>query len=743
MTSEVTTADKIRLLPWNIALNATNNVFAQFTFFGSAFILFLNELGANNSQIGVLLSMMPFFGIIALFIAPAVARYGYKRTFVTFFGVRKLAAAGLLLTPLVLSEYGSEAALALVTGVMVFFALARAVAEVGMYPWSQEYIPPSIRGKHSALNDMVSRVTGIIAIGVGGYILSLGTGLDRFATLFAIAFVFGMIAVWCASHLPGGAPVQTRSVSYRGFFQALKDRNFTLYVVGLGVATFGGAPLAFLPLFMQRQVGLSDSAVVWLQIGTIIGGLSATYLLGWAADRYGSKPVMMTGLYARALLPLGWLLMPRESEWSLPIALVIAAVWGIVEIAWAIGSGRLLFTRVVPLEKRGEYMAVFYASVGIIGGTSQIISGALLDLTEGISGQFLIFSLDQFTPLFIGSLILTSISALFFRRVQADSDVSVGEFAGLFMHGNPVLALETVMRYYRARDERTAVAVTERMGQTRSPLTVDELLEALKDPRFNVRFEAIVSIGRMGPEPRLAAALNKVLDGTEISLSVVAAWALGRMGDESALPTLRAGLDSSYRSLQAHCARALGTMRDQSVAPLLLERLEAETDKGLRMAFASALGNLRYRPGLPIILDMMAEMENEGARMELALAAARMAEGEPEFIRLWRALRSDTGTGASQGMMSLRRRLDRTAPPELRMAIEVCANSFARNQLDEGAAQLALIIPQLAPAHADDPQGLILRMTAGQLGAGGAERMEYLILALLMFQLPDSIRVQA
>ena len=365
MTSEVTTADKIRLLPWNIALNATNNVFAQFTFFGSAFILFLNELGANNSQIGVLLSMMPFFGIIALFIAPAVARYGYKRTFVTFFGVRKLAAAGLLLTPLVLSEYGSEAALALVTGVMVFFALARAVAEVGMYPWSQEYIPPSIRGKHSALNDMVSRVTGIIAIGVGGYILSLGTGLDRFATLFAIAFVFGMIAVWCASHLPGGAPVQTRSVSYRGFFQALKDRNFTLYVVGLGVATFGGAPLAFLPLFMQRQVGLSDSAVVWLQIGTIIGGLSATYLLGWAADRYGSKPVMMTGLYARALLPLGWLLMPRESEWSLPIALVIAAVWGIVEIAWAIGSGRLLFTRVVPLEKRGEYMAVFYASVGI------------------------------------------------------------------------------------------------------------------------------------------------------------------------------------------------------------------------------------------------------------------------------------------------------------------------------------------------------------------------------------------
>ena len=33
-------------------------------------------------------------------------------------------------------------------------------------------------------------------------------------------------------------------------------------------------------------------------------GLLATYLVGWAADRYGSKPVMMSGLFLRALLPL-------------------------------------------------------------------------------------------------------------------------------------------------------------------------------------------------------------------------------------------------------------------------------------------------------------------------------------------------------------------------------------------------------------------------------------------------------
>ena len=67
MAAELTNAEKIRRLPWNIALNATNNVFATLTFFGSAFVLFLNKLGASNSDIGFLLSLLPFSGIVALF----------------------------------------------------------------------------------------------------------------------------------------------------------------------------------------------------------------------------------------------------------------------------------------------------------------------------------------------------------------------------------------------------------------------------------------------------------------------------------------------------------------------------------------------------------------------------------------------------------------------------------------------------------------------------------------------------
>src|SRR5215468_11038616 len=123
MNRVLTNAEKIRRLPWNTALNATNNVFAQLTYFGPAFVLFLNELKFTNTQIGFLLSLLPFMGLVALVIAPAVARFGYKRTWLIFFGTRKVVTAGLLLVPWVMGRFGAGTALLLVAILMAAFAL--------------------------------------------------------------------------------------------------------------------------------------------------------------------------------------------------------------------------------------------------------------------------------------------------------------------------------------------------------------------------------------------------------------------------------------------------------------------------------------------------------------------------------------------------------------------------------------------------------------------------------------------
>jgi HEAT repeat protein len=451
--------------------------------------------------------------------------------------------------------------------------------------------------------------------------------------------------------------------------------------------------------------------------------------VGWAADRYGSKPVMLSGLYVKILLPVAWLLMPRNSPLSLPAALIISMVNGSSDIAWAIGSGRLLYVRVVPAEKRAEYMAVYYALIGLIGGLSQVLGGRVLDFTQHLTGQFLIFTIDPFFPLFVFGLILTVISVVLFNRVQADSPVSLSEFAGLFVHGNPVMGLESLFRYYRARDERQTIAMTERMGKTKSPLTVDELLEALKDPRFNVRFEAIISIARMESDPRLVDALCNIVDGTELSLSVIAAWALGRIRDERAIPSLKHGLESQYRSIQAHCARALGTMGDKSIGPMLLERLRTETDKGLCIAYSSALGNLGVEEAVPTLFEVLQKIENEGARLEVALSLARIVGHEQQFIRLLRQMRNDRGTAVSQALTLVKRHLDSDRSEAISMITE-CADIFAREDLEGGIVQLIKVIRFMLPELQARVCKTVLEACIVQLEDEKSMRSDYLLLTL-------------
>jgi HEAT repeat protein len=269
-------------------------------------------------------------------------------------------------------------------------------------------------------------------------------------------------------------------------------------------------------------------------------------------------------------------------------------------------------------------MALYYAWIGVIGGLSQLLGGWILQYSEDLSLNLSLLVLDPYSPLFLLGLILPIISLYFFKGVRRDSTVSMGTFAGFLLRGNPFMAVESMVRYHIAKDEETTVRLTERLGQTKSLLAVEELLASLADPRFNVRFEAIVAIGRTRPDEQLITALAQVLHGNDPALSVMAAWALGRIHDDRARDTLLEALDSSYRSIRAHSARSLATLGDVTAVPELLQRLPTEPDEGLRLAYAAALGQLQATEATPLILKLLADTEEETAQAELALSLARM-----------------------------------------------------------------------------------------------------------------------
>jgi HEAT repeat protein len=400
----------------------------------------------------------------------------------------------------------------------------------------------------------------------------------------------------------------------------------------------------------------------------------------------------------------------------------------------------MLFVNLVPASKSGDYMAVWTTWGGITWAISQVLGGFLLDASAGISGKLWIFDLDAYFVLFTIALIVPIFAYLLLRRVrEASPVVSVGEFASLFFHGRPFMAVNAMIRFQRARDEQTTVMVTEQLGQSRSPLTVEELLEALSDPRFNVRFEAIISIARREPDPRLTSALCTVLERDEPALGVVAAWALGRLGDPEALDSLRGALDAPYRSIQAHSARSLGTLQDDAITPLLARRLAEEEDLGLKVAFSSALGKLRAEEAVPDMLALLSEHEDRYLQLEIALALARILDAERQFIDLMRAARSDPGTAYSQATAQIVQKYPDLLGGEKADALNAVAESFARGDLDEAVSRLVAELEDVPLPEHSAVTGLIRKECRQQLGLYQASRTDYILLYFLSLLYNDQM----
>lgn len=734
MTTTLTDVEKINKLPWLIGAQTLNIVFVLLTFSGSVFILFLDELGLDDAQIGFLLAIVPFLGIIAPFIAPSVTRFGYKRTYVTFWTIRNFVIAFLLLTPIVLARYGINGAFIWVAVIIMLFGTCRAIAETGGYPWRKEIVPDNIRGKFSAINSMSTTIASILVAIVAGYIIETMTGLQPFMILIAVGVIIGLISIFAFIRVPAedSSERETAGDGHLGQMkQALYNRSFILFLVILGLATIGGrSVISFVPLFMKDQVGLSEGIVVLLSIGTYIGALLTSFLWGWAADRYGSKPVMQLSLYLLLILPVAWILLPQHSVASAPLAMAIAVVAGVATLAWQISWTRYLFVNAIPQNHRAAYLAVFYAWFAIMAGLGPLLAGQMLSASENLEAQIWIISIDPYTPLFVLSFILILVCAIFAIRLPTDGTTTFRHFAGMFLHGNPVKAMRLLVQYNFSGDEMTRVVATEQMGDAQSLLSSNELIEALHDPSFNVRQEAIHSIGRMPANNELVDALIEVLEDPESELNISAARALGRLGNTRAIPALQRTLNSGYRPLEANSARSLASLNDGESTQQFLTKLNQEPNPRLRLAYVSALGKLRVSEAINQLFLLLEDAGSEVSRAEIGLAIARISGDEKYYLQQWRSLNNDFQTATAQALLAMQKPAERCGMLDMAEVAEASARSFASGDVSSGVASMITMLHWLSEEDLDETTRTVIHYCINNLQNYGVARKEYILLSL-------------
>lgn len=418
-------SEKLRAMPWSLTSNALNNIFVMWTFQGAVFLLFLSELGLPKGQIGVLLSLFPFCGLLALGFAPVAARLGRKRVFLVGYGLRKFVMGSLVLLPWILAHAGRAVGVAFLFGVIIVFAILRSLAETAYYPWVQEYIPNWIRGKYSAANAVLGMIASCFALLIAGHVIGAGADLPRYLTLFAAGSALGVISVGMMWLVPGGEPIRGAEVSgthLANMRRALRDRNLVTYLGGMGAVMTGAVILtSFLPLYLKEQIGLAPGAVVWLAAAAMVGIGVSSLFCGWAADRVGSLPVLLPASAISLLIPLGWLLLPRQTPYAALWCAVLHFAYGAAVGAVGIGSHRLLFNGVIPPEKSTAYTAVYYAWLGITGGVAPLLAGGILSVCAGWQTKIGPFVADGYSLLFATAVVLLAFGSWLYSRVKPDS----------------------------------------------------------------------------------------------------------------------------------------------------------------------------------------------------------------------------------------------------------------------------------------------------------------------------------
>ena len=170
--------------------------------------------------------------------------------------------------------------------------------------------------------------------------------------------------------------------------------------------------------------------------------------------------------------------------------------------------------------------------------------------------------------------------------------------------------LESIINLLKSNNPDLRIFAADILGFADSPLPVFPLCEALlKDPEVNVRYQAAVSLGKLG-KPEAADCLYQALEEDEEWVKFAVIEALIKIRDESSLDVLAKALDNVSELVGAMIVDALSEMGSVKYVPLLLKKLDSSST-ALRNKIIKALLNLLGGKSLTLLSRSEREKFNE------------------------------------------------------------------------------------------------------------------------------------
>ncbi|HEQ72636.1 MAG TPA: MFS transporter, partial [Spirochaetia bacterium] len=249
--------------------------------------------------------------------------------------------------------------------------------------WMGDLVAEKTRGAYFGRRTSITGLVTFPSLLMAGFILQQArNGGDEylgFATIFLIACAARAVSSFFLrkKYDPPYDYTPKRFIDLKKIFHERKNRNTLSLVLFLSLLNFSLMMIGpYIDIFMLRRLELDY--VSFTVAGAVILVVKYLFMPFWgkAADRYGTRKVLVVGGVLISIVPFLWLFGS-----NLPLILLIQVYAGFSWAAFELSSFQFLIDT-TGQENRAGFIAFYNAVNGIIGLAGSLTAGLLFSLAD-------------------------------------------------------------------------------------------------------------------------------------------------------------------------------------------------------------------------------------------------------------------------------------------------------------------------------------------------------------------------
>jgi HEAT repeat protein len=604
------------------------------------------RLGAPASFVGLLNSC----GYATFFFLPLGKSLVRRRRIVSVFGwnwvLRYLSMVPVLVAPVFASRGETQAAFGLILLGVALFNIFRGVAMIGNNPVLAFLAEGRDRGAFVVNIQIINNLASIAMNLVVAAVLGKTASASLFGAFIAAGIVLGVVGCAFLLRAPEPEAYQPSAKSlWSTAREAFAEKPFRAFFEVFIIISFSaGMARSFLPVYARQVYAQSDGLVMVYSLLQSLGAVAMGLLTRLLVDRLGAKPlyVIFTAVAAIGLVPA--VVTPSFASPAAVIAFLGAFnFFSCFGFAGEENAAQTYYFGLVPKERNLDLSVVYFFAYGLGGAAGSMAGGFVLEAL-GSAGLGPAMSWRVF---YAALLCLLLYALLRMGRLVRLGSASVRESLGVMLSPRDLRVFDLLQRLDRSSSPSEEVKLIHEIGASGSPRSQHELLGYLASPRFEVRMEALIALENLSALDReVIAALAAEVERNPFTTAYIAARILGKRGDESVLPVIRASLLSADYMLQGTAVVAAARLGDSGSRAEIEQILVTTGIPRVRLAAAYALELLGDRASVPALVSCLRREEPPAyVSDELVLAVADILGLLDEFYPMYAAFLDDEAEG--------------------------------------------------------------------------------------------------